>query len=76
MEEGIFVQQVHVVDVVEQVVFLEESERLIPHTNEAIDAVDPLDAAAEEPGGEAQVQTAIEAAWNELLQGSAGLNGR
>ena len=72
MEEGVFVQQVNVVDVVEQVVFLEESERLIPHANEAIHPLDPLDAAAEEPGGEPQEQPAIEAARNELLQGACG----
>jgi len=41
-------QQVNVVDVVEKVVFLEESERLIPHTNEAIHPFDPLDPAAEQ----------------------------
>jgi hypothetical protein len=60
---------------VEQVAFLEESERLIPDTNKAIHPLDPLDAAAEEPGGEPKEQTPIEAARNKLLQGPAGLDG-
>jgi hypothetical protein len=60
---------------VEQVVFLEEPERLIPHTNKAIHPFDPLDTAAEEPGGEPQEQTPIEAARNKLLQGTAGPDG-
>jgi len=66
---------VNIVDVVEEIVFLEESERLIPHTNEAIHPFDPLDPAAEEPGGEPKEQTPIEAARNKLLQGAAGLDG-